>query len=355
MKEKMKVSLFKFKEIREGICPICEDERKVEVGERMESLLVRGQSIEFMATVERCKTCGEFFATSNEEEANFQKAYRLYRERNGLLQPEEIRQIREKYEISQRTLGRLLGWGDVTIHRYESGAIQDEAHNEVLLFLQNPENFRAIFEKNKNRLPERMIKNIEIKIGAILEGKSRDLSHSMWRAFFGSERNDIYSGFRVFDFERFEAAILYFCKEISKVSKTKLNKLIWYFDFSIFKTLNRSATGAVYVHLPYGPVPNNYEIYLAHMVEEERNLRVEEVLYSPEKGIVGDVYRTVGEPDLSVFSPIERERLEKVAVFFSNLSAKSISDYSHLEEAYKNTKENEPISYDWAKSLRFDI
>ena len=45
----------------------------------------------------------------------------------GFLQPEEIEKIRKQYGLSQKNFARLLGWGDITIHRYESGAIQDDA------------------------------------------------------------------------------------------------------------------------------------------------------------------------------------------------------------------------------------
>jgi hypothetical protein len=39
------------------------------------------------------------------------------------------------YGLSQTTFSRWLGWGDITVHRYESGSPQDSAHNETLMLL----------------------------------------------------------------------------------------------------------------------------------------------------------------------------------------------------------------------------
>jgi putative zinc finger/helix-turn-helix YgiT family protein len=343
---------FRVKKKKQGVCPACEEERALEVGTRRETLSVRNEPIEIEAAVERCTTCGEFFADLDEEEANFQQAYRIYRERHGLLQPEEIREIREQYGIGQRPLSRLLGWGEVTIHRYESGAIQDEVHNEVLLFLKDPENFRTIFEKNKDRLPPHTIKRVAFRLSEHLGEKSEDRYYELLVTLFGKARDDIHSGFRRFDLERFEAAVLYCCRRVPYVTKVKLNKLLWYCDFYTYKTLGRSATGAVYVHLTYGPVPEHYESYLDYM-ERVGMLEAEEIIYDEDKGILGDLYRATEDPDLSLFTDTERECLEKVAGFFKGMGAKAISDYSHQEEGWRKTQKGEILSYEWAKTLRF--
>lgn len=335
------------------ICPYCEDDRSVEVGRRMETLAIKGEVTEYEARVERCRTCGRFFASDEMEEENLQTAFRLFRQRHRLLQPEDIREIREQYGLSQRAMSRLLKWGEITIHRYESGALQDEVHNELLVLLKDPENFGRLFLDNKNALSPDTAKKAETRLKELLTEKRKNRFQEMLESFFGKAREDILSGFRLFDLDRLSAAVLYLCKSDPAVTKVKLNKLLWYFDFLSFKTTGQSATGAVYVRLPYGPVPDNYQLYLSNM-EQENLLEVEEIVYDSRKGISGYHYRAAVEPDLTVFQKDEILCLKKVSAFFKRKGAKSIADYSHREDAWTQTGKGDIISYEFAKTIRLE-
>src|SRR5438445_1224256 len=103
---------FDSNELATATCPSCDREATIRKGVRRETLVIRSEPVEIDADVRQCGLCGEVFATVDEEELNFQKAYRIYRERHGLLQPEEIRAIREQYGLGQRAFSRLLGWGE---------------------------------------------------------------------------------------------------------------------------------------------------------------------------------------------------------------------------------------------------
>lgn len=150
------------------ICPVCEQEGVMETGRQIETLKIRGKAIKINAYLERCTVCREVFATVEDEEKNIQKAYRLYRQEVNLLQPDEIREIRMKYGLSQKAFARLLGWGEITLHRYESGALQDEVHNDLLLLLDKPDNFSTIFEKNRSRMTRKQVQKIQEKLSELL-------------------------------------------------------------------------------------------------------------------------------------------------------------------------------------------
>lgn len=341
---------FREVESKKDICPICEEERKIKLGYKKEALTIRGEPIEIESMVEYCPTCGEFFADTETEEENIQKAYRAYRKAHGLLQPEEIKEIREKYGISQRALSRILGWGEITLHRYESGGLQDQAHNNELLLLKDPDNFWLLFEKNQDKLAPHLVKRVKKRLAEFSEEKQVDFLQKRLESLFGLARVDITSGFRYFDLEKFENAILFFTHKAS-VFKTKLNKLLWYFDFLCYKENNLSATGSIYIHLPYGPVPTNYDFYLANLIKE-RILAVDEITFDRPEDIAGEVFSALESPDLSVFSDDELRCLEKVYDSFKGFTSGKISEYSHDEEGYKNTQDGDIISYEWAKSLK---
>jgi putative zinc finger/helix-turn-helix YgiT family protein len=342
---------FKIESEKDDVCPTCEDMRRVETGTRIETVQIRNESVEVDANVQRCTYCGNFFSSGDEDEATIQKAYRKFRERRGLLQPEQIRELREQYGLGQRAFARILGWGEITIHRYEAGSIQDEAHNDTLMLVRDADSFARLYEKNRKTLS----RSVSQKVDEHLIPLMRDRQEKYFVEYLASNLNEpadlIISGNRKFDLERFESVILYFCGKLDHVYKTKLNKLLWYYDFITFKHLDRSATGASYVHLPLGPVPDNYDFFLADLIRKG-SLEANEIVFDVEKGVTGEWFKAFQKPDLDLFSDEELRFLDQVAKRLGDMGARELSDLSHGEDGYAKTKKGEFISYEWAKNIR---
>lgn len=342
-----------FKELgrKTDICPNCEEEREVKLGTKKETLIINKEPIEIEAQVEYCPVCKEYFADTKTEEGNIQQAYHVYRQKHGLLQPVEIRKIREKYGLSQRAFSRLLGWGEITLHRYEAGGLQDEAHNNELILMKDPENFRVLFDQYRDRLASRVIRRIEKRLEELPE---EDFVHCISEVL-RHQKVDIYSGFQFFNEDKFENAVLYFTSKLAvPVFKTKLNKLLWYFDFLTYKSVGFSATGTAYLHAPYGPVPDGYDFLIGGMIKD-RALDAQEMVFDRENDVAGEILKAIEEPDLSIFSSQEKVCLKKVATSRGHLTSAQISKLSHDEEGYKNTPEWEKISYEWAKDLKISL
>ena len=100
---------------------------------------VKGKKVVIKAEKAKCPCCGEPLVNNAADSRNFEKAYREYRKEENLLMPEEIKQIRQQYGITQVDFSRVLGFGDKTIARYENGALQDTAPNNLILLMQNVE------------------------------------------------------------------------------------------------------------------------------------------------------------------------------------------------------------------------
>lgn len=80
-------------------------------------------------TVPRCAHCG---AISIDDEAD-QHISATFRREARLLTPEEIRNSREQLGLTQKELATLLGVGEATVSRWETGAqIQQRAINRFL-------------------------------------------------------------------------------------------------------------------------------------------------------------------------------------------------------------------------------
>ena len=82
---------------------------------------------------------------------NLRKIRNEYRRINDLLLDYNIKQIREKYDLSQKEFAILLGFGEITITRYESKTVQEKAHDEIIRKAKDAEEFYKLALKNKEK------------------------------------------------------------------------------------------------------------------------------------------------------------------------------------------------------------
>lgn len=135
-------------------CASCRKDCEVEIREVKESYPVRSEETEIIAKVTYCKCCGSEIWNKELDSENLKTAFRKYRENHVLLQPEEIKQIREKYNLSQINFAKILGLGEKTIARYENGSIQDAAQNNLILLSNKIENLDFLLDKNANSISQ---------------------------------------------------------------------------------------------------------------------------------------------------------------------------------------------------------
>jgi len=328
-----------------GICPNCEKETELELVHHVEDIRVRGEAIKVEVKYYKCKNCGEEFDDPHSDEDPLDKAYREYRQRHGMMQPEEVRDFRKKFGLTQNEMSRLLGWGGATLSRYENGALQDETHEKALRLSMDPRNLLKLIKEAPDALSEeKRVRLINELRAAEEEACSLEM---IFEERFGKYEADELSGYRRLDLAKLFNAILYFCK--GGVLKTKLNKLLFYADFKHFKDYTVSITGARYAHIPFGPAPDKYAFYFATLLENGL-VGVKEYEFSEQ--VIGEEFVSVKEPDLSLFSDTELKILATVKEYFKDFTAKRITEFSHDEGAYKETSTGDVISYEYANELK---
>jgi hypothetical protein len=120
-----------------------------------------------------------------------------------------------------------------------------------------------------------------------------------------------------------------------------LNKALFYADFKHFIKYGTSITGTRYVHLEYGPCPDQYQNLIHILLKEEVLIPAgHHALKSKEKA------------DLSVFDDSEKETLEYIAELAKKDNGQKLLKLSHEEQAFKKTEPLQFISYDFAKTLK---
>lgn len=314
---------------------------------KKEIIQVRGENIEIESNVRVCDNCGEELFDEELDEENLSRAYDEYRNKKNILGSNEIRQIREKYGLSQRTLGKILDWGEVTIHRYESGAIPDPSHNKILKLLEDPNIVKNLIVNVKEQIPRATYKRIMEKIEAGITQQSDDEFISWFESRFKHKNIGIESGYKQFDLKKFCNIVLYFSHHVKDLWITKLNKLLFYTDFSFFKEFTVSVTGTIYIKLEHGPVPNDYEaIYWG--LEDAGYIRRAPAMSGQ---VSGFVIEPLADYDRDAFTEEEIELMVEVLAKYGDVTAKYVSSKSHGEKGWIETEMFNVIPYSYANEL----
>ena len=102
-------------------CMRCSGEYE-EVAEPV-TLRVQGRTVTAERTVLRCAACGDT-VSSLQHTADLQRSVgAAIREKEGLLQPDEIRDVRTALGLNKAHFERLLGTGPKTVVRWEGGTV----------------------------------------------------------------------------------------------------------------------------------------------------------------------------------------------------------------------------------------
>lgn len=332
-------------------CPLCDRTHEIEERKRTTTIIIKGEEVTYEERFYFCANCDEDeneFETGAMTNENLLNARNAYRVKMGLLTSDEIVAIRESYGLSQVDLAKLLGWGEATISRYESKAIQDEAYDTMLrLIKDNPLQALEFLKKNSEKFS--MVKRLEIRAKIVEKLDSYGKEFLTRQTFEGEYANfeepSDSNGFTMLDIDKIEAMISYIAESVNNLFKVKLMKMLWYSDVISFGNNGHSMTGMVYRHEGMGALPvGHYSLMnLENLnVKEEMSCNYDTMLH---------VYPTPNM-DYSVLTDGEKAILDKVIIKFKDYKAKDIVDYMHDERAYKETKNGDIIPFSMAKEIR---
>lgn len=332
-------------------CPLCDKMHEIEERKHTTSITIKGEEVFYEERFYFCANADEDeneFETATMTNENLLNARNAYRVKMGLLTSTEIVALRESYGLSQVDLAKLLGWGEATISRYESKAIQDEAYDTMLrLIKDNPLQALEFLKKNADKFT--MSKRVEIRSHIVDKldsyGKEFLTRQTFESEYANFEEPSDSNGFTTLNIDKIEAMISYIAEKTDNLFKVKLMKMLWYSDVLAFIENGFAMTGMVYRHEAMGALPvGHYSL----MNLEKLNIQ-EEMSYSCDTML--HIYPTANM-DYSVLTDREKGILDKVITKFSAYRAKDIVEYMHKEKAYSETKQGEIIPFSLAKEIR---
>ena len=99
-------------------------------------LPVNGEEIAVPAAAHlSCPKCGEILLRYQDSKRLGEDAIAIYRKKHGLLSADDIRAIRDRFDLTQADLAGLLRLGPNTVSRWESGRNVQTAAMDILLRL----------------------------------------------------------------------------------------------------------------------------------------------------------------------------------------------------------------------------
>ena len=314
------------------------------------SMIFRKETFDIVFHYYQCEDSGEQFTSAALDKLNMNQVYNQYRDKFNIPFPDEINNIRSKYGLSASKMSEILGFGVNSYRQYEAGEIPSVANAKLIQMVDDPQNFMEMTALCGTLDKKARSKYIQKAI-FLAEEKKRNIFNINFKEYLlGNHLADIYSGYRNPNFEKITEMVVYFSDKLSPF-KTKMNKLLFYADFLMFKQSCFSISGMRYKAIEMGPVPINFQSIFEYLANKD-----EIDIFTTEfpQGYIGEQFKAKNDRPFRVelFSENELNVLEKVANVFKPTSTNQMIEISHLEEAWKKNEKNKSvISYEYAFDL----
>lgn len=276
---------------------------------------------------------GEEVFDRNIEIENDQRLYDIYKKQNNLLTNFEIKKIRQKYGLTQKEYALVIGVGEVTVHRFEKGAIQTEAVDSIMKLSNDPDNMSFLLLQNR--------KNIGESLYSLLSKRIKELQTLKKHALVDINKFDL----DVLEFE--EESAIDIAKNIINIynarvdelvrnydifpeyiTNLKLQKLLYFVQAMCLMIFGKKAFPEKILAWSYGPVIN--EVYQQYKQNHASEINSESNI----KNISSGLYKII----------------EEVINSYGSIEANKLIDFTHEEEPWRNTEINKEIDIELIKN-----
>lgn len=96
---------------------------------------IRGHEIEITAPARFDDQTHEVIPDLKLDDQAAKLALEKFRQIYGVVSPEKMKNLRKKWNLSQRKFAKVLGWSPSTVALYETGAIPNVSNNRLLKIL----------------------------------------------------------------------------------------------------------------------------------------------------------------------------------------------------------------------------
>lgn len=281
-------------------CPICGEKHNISICKEEKKAVYKSQEVIYKNIFYLCENTPEDSENGNTYypglllDENMLRLKDNYRLLHNLLQSKDIVNLRNFFNLSQNDLSILLGFSNNRIKDLEIKKIQTQEENKKLVFLKN-----KIF----------LVKNLLLKTNNDLLKTSKLIDNHFNNIKITESKAN------VFDVSS------YILDKVGKITTMKLQKLCFYsYVWSLILDKNKLFSENIYAW-DNGPVIK--ELFKIHK---------------------GKYILTEISGDINNINSINKETIDVILKIYNNLSAEALSEKTHSESPWQNTKRNEIIT-----------
>ena len=207
---------------------------------------------------------GEEIFNREIEIENDNRLYNTYKKQKNLLTSTEIKEIRKKYGLTQKEYAFIIGVGEITIHRFEKGAIQTEAVDSIMRLSNNSNNMYFLLLKNKNNITDSLYKSTLNKVQELITLKRHELIDinafdKKLLSFKEENAIDVAENIIKIYNEKVDKLVKEYNIVPEYITNLKLQKLLYYVQAISLQVFEKLAFKEKIMAWSYGPVVN--EVY----------------------------------------------------------------------------------------------
>jgi uncharacterized phage-associated protein len=237
-------------------------------------------------------------------------------------------------------MSEVLGLGANGYSNYENGEIPTPAYGNLISAAAEPSMFLILLENSKEHFSENIYVKVREKVLELI--KTANATNEMYSRLNAFNKANNYTGYKKLVPRKFANLITHFIQHSNPDfnDKLKLNKLLFFTDFTHYKNFGTSISGLSYRAIQYGPVPANYDNIYAYL--ESENIISTQFLMLPNGG-AREVFISENDYDKNLFSDEENDTIRTILEKFANISTWEIVDLSHKEKAWKELEDKKEL------------
>jgi len=298
----------------------------------------------------KCDDTGEQFEDEAFAQLNFNQLVNQYRVKYSIPFPEKIIEIREKYEVSATKMSEILGFGTNSYRQYESGEVPNQSNAKLILLADDPHEFKKLVGFCTS-LESKVLERVNHRIDALMEEQKRTkIEYQLEKYLLGAHAPNSLTGYRTPSFQKISEMVVYFTEKLQPW-KTKMNKLLFYADFSMYQQTGFSISGTQYRAIQMGPVPNNFNSIFEYLANKDE-IDINSTSFS--NGGIGEQFTPNPKRkfNANLFTEKELSVLATITEKFRATSTSDIIEISHKEKAWlDNQASGNLIDYTYSFEL----
>ncbi|WP_462281768.1 type II toxin-antitoxin system antitoxin SocA domain-containing protein [Salinivirga cyanobacteriivorans] len=324
--------------------------KEMKIVKEWRTMSFRKNSFDVLFHAYECEDTGEQFEDDALANLNYNQLVNQYRVKYRIPFPEQIIAIRNKYGVSATKMSEILGFGVNSYRQYESGEVPSQSNARLIQLVDDPHEFKKLVDLSstlETNAIQKIHKNIKKQLEARKENKQEKY---LERYFFSTYLPTSFTGYKKPDLNKFAGMVVFFAEQLAPW-KTKLNKLLFYTDFLMYKRTGFSMSGIQYRAIPMGPVPNKFNSIFEYLDNKEE---VDIHFTNFTNGGTGEQFKPAAYKKFNkeLFSEFELSILSEVAMRFEKTTTDEMIDISHKEKAWlENKEEKKLIDYKYSFEL----